>query len=57
MSRLGMPMIPSPEVTQKTLEKVQRLSKAFGTNMAIENGVGVIRIPVEQTRAARGAEQ
>jgi hypothetical protein len=30
------------------LEKLQRLSKPFGTNITIENGVGVIRIPPAQ---------
>jgi len=31
---------------------VQRLSKRFGTNMTIENGVGVIRLAAGQASGA-----
>jgi len=31
-------------VSHEILEKVQRLSRPFGTNMTIESGVGVIRV-------------
>jgi len=48
-SRLGVPMTPSPEMAQRVLEKLQRLSKPFGTKIDIENGVGVIRISEQQT--------
>jgi poly-gamma-glutamate synthesis protein (capsule biosynthesis protein) len=50
-SRLGIPLTPSPEMSRRVLEKVQRLSKPFGTNVTIENGVGVIRIPGQSTAA------
>jgi poly-gamma-glutamate synthesis protein (capsule biosynthesis protein) len=43
-SRLGLPMTPAPEMAQKILEKVQRISKPFGTTISIENNVGVIRV-------------
>jgi poly-gamma-glutamate synthesis protein (capsule biosynthesis protein) len=43
VSKIGIPLTPSPEVSKEILEKVQRLSKPFGTTIAIENGVGVIR--------------
>jgi poly-gamma-glutamate synthesis protein (capsule biosynthesis protein) len=36
-------MTPAPEMAQKILEKVQRISKPFGTTISIENNVGVIR--------------
>ena len=42
-------MMPTPEVAREILERVQRLSKPFGTNMTIENGVGVIRVAAAQT--------
>lgn len=42
-SRLGLPMTPAPEMAQKILEKVQRISKPFGTTISIKNNVGVIR--------------
>ena len=44
ISKIGIPMMPTPEMAREILEKVQRLSKPFGTNMTIENGVGVIRV-------------
>jgi Bacterial capsule synthesis protein PGA_cap len=43
-SHLGIPMTPSPEMAQRVLEKLQRLSEPFGTKITIEKGVGVIRI-------------
>ena len=43
-SRLGLPMIPAPDMSRRVLEKLQRLSKPFGTTINIENGVGVIRV-------------
>jgi poly-gamma-glutamate capsule biosynthesis protein CapA/YwtB (metallophosphatase superfamily) len=52
ISRIGIPMTPTPEVAREILEKVQRLSKPFGTNMTIENGVGVIRIAAPQTASS-----
>jgi poly-gamma-glutamate synthesis protein (capsule biosynthesis protein) len=48
LSRLGVPFMPLPAMAQRTLEKLQRLSTPFGTNITIENGVGVIRIPAGQ---------
>jgi hypothetical protein len=57
LSRLGIPMTPSPEIAQKILTKVQRISKQFGTTISIENNVGVIRLApggVNVSRADRG---
>ena len=51
-SRTGIPMTPSPEMAERVLEKIQRLSKPFGTKIVIENGVGVIRVSGEQSRVA-----
>jgi poly-gamma-glutamate synthesis protein (capsule biosynthesis protein) len=44
LSRTGIPMTPSPETARKILEKLQALSKPFGTTIAIENNIGVIRV-------------
>lgn len=44
MSQLGIPMTPSPEDAQRILKDIQEYSKPFGTNIAIENNVGVIRM-------------
>jgi len=49
-SKWGNPTTPAPETARQILEKVQRLSKSFGTNIAIENGVGVIRVSSASTR-------
>jgi poly-gamma-glutamate capsule biosynthesis protein CapA/YwtB (metallophosphatase superfamily) len=49
-SKAGNPTTPSPELARQILEKVQRISKPFGTTIAIENGVGVIRASAPSTR-------
>jgi poly-gamma-glutamate capsule biosynthesis protein CapA/YwtB (metallophosphatase superfamily) len=51
-SRTGIPMTPSPVMAERVLEKIQRLSRPFGTKIVIENGVGVIRVSGEQSRVA-----
>ena len=48
ISQLGMPRMAPPAMAQKNPARVQALSKPFGTTIAIENNVGVIRI--EQPR-------
>jgi hypothetical protein len=45
-------MMPSPEMAARVLEKVQGLSQPFGTKIAIENGVGVIRVPHQESDPA-----
>jgi poly-gamma-glutamate synthesis protein (capsule biosynthesis protein) len=53
-------MTPSPEMARRVLAKVQRISKPFGTVIAIENNVGVMRPSpsgTEFTRAETGAAQ
>ena len=44
LSRLGIPMTPSPALAQRILARVQKFSKQFGTTISIENNVGVIRV-------------
>jgi len=44
ISKVGNPSAASPEMARRVLEKVQTLSKPFGTRIAIENGIGVIRL-------------
>src|SRR5436309_11236683 len=39
----GVPRLAPPEVARTILERLQRLSQPFGTRIAIEQGVGVIR--------------
>ncbi len=40
----GTPRLASPEMGRDILERLQRISKPYGTQIAIEGGVGVIRI-------------
>ena len=49
ISRSGTPSAPSPEMARRVLERLQALSKQFGTTISIENGVGVIRIASKQS--------
>jgi Bacterial capsule synthesis protein PGA_cap len=44
VSMLGIPRLAAPAMAQKILARVQSLSKPFGTNIAIEGSVGVIRV-------------
>jgi poly-gamma-glutamate capsule biosynthesis protein CapA/YwtB (metallophosphatase superfamily) len=44
ISRLGTPRKAPPDIAQRILERVARLSQPFGTRIQIENGVGVIRV-------------
>ena len=40
----GVPRLAGPQVARTILERLQRLSKAFGTTIAVEQNVGVIRL-------------
>ena len=42
--------MPALEIARRILEKVQTLSKPFGTTIAIENSVGVIRVTPASTQ-------
>jgi len=55
ISMLGMPRTAPPAMAQRILQRVQALSKPFGTNVAIEGNVGVIR--VDQTTATNQGQQ
>ena len=53
-SKAGNPTTPTPEIARRILEKVQAISKPFGTTIAIENGVGVIRVTLASINQAGG---
>ena len=56
LSRLGIPMTPTPEMAQRVLAKMQKISRQFGTTIAIENNVGVIRVApavIHESRAGQ----
>ena len=40
----GNPVTPSPEAARQILEKMQALSAPFGTQIEIQNGIGVIKV-------------
>jgi poly-gamma-glutamate synthesis protein (capsule biosynthesis protein) len=43
ISQMGIPMTPSPAEAQRILKELQDFSRSFGTQIAIEDNVGVIR--------------
>jgi poly-gamma-glutamate capsule biosynthesis protein CapA/YwtB (metallophosphatase superfamily) len=47
----GVPRTASPQVARTILERLQRLSKPYGTTIAIEQNVGVIRVRPSTTSA------
>jgi len=49
----GVPRLAAPEVARNILERLQRLSRPFGTTISIEDGVGVIRPSAQSTAGAR----
>jgi poly-gamma-glutamate synthesis protein (capsule biosynthesis protein) len=51
ISLMGIPMTPSPEIARRILEEMQTLSRPFGTNIVIENNVGVIRLAANAAAA------
>jgi poly-gamma-glutamate capsule biosynthesis protein CapA/YwtB (metallophosphatase superfamily) len=44
LSRRGLPMTAPPPIAQRILQRLQKLSEPFGTKIAIEGNVGVIRV-------------
>ena len=42
-SRLGIPRLAPPDIAQRILERMQRLSREFGTTIDIQGSVGVIK--------------
>jgi hypothetical protein len=48
-SKMGVPQIPSPDLANEILAKVQEYSEPFKTKISVENGIGVIPVPPEAT--------
>ena len=46
----GLPQAVTPEAGRATLERMQRLSRALGTSMSLEDGVGVIHVSTRRSR-------
>jgi len=47
LGRRGVPLMAQPEMAQKILKRVQRLSEPFGTEIAIEGNIGVVKVPAK----------
>jgi len=54
ISRMGIPLTPSPEEAQRILKEMQEFSKPFGTKISIEDNVGVIRIGADGQSTGKG---
>jgi poly-gamma-glutamate synthesis protein (capsule biosynthesis protein) len=52
MAHRGIPRMASPELAQRTLARLQRLSAPYGTTIAIEGNVGVIRPATSSSHSA-----
>jgi hypothetical protein len=50
MSQVGIPRRPTPAVAKKILDELIEYSKPFGTKIAVEDGVAVIRIPPSERK-------
>jgi poly-gamma-glutamate synthesis protein (capsule biosynthesis protein) len=48
LSRRGVPMTAPPAIAQRILQRLQTLSEPFGTKIAIEGNVGVIRMAAQR---------
>jgi hypothetical protein len=43
-SQRGRPKLAEPELASKILQIIKGLSEPYGTEMSIENGVGIVRL-------------
>jgi poly-gamma-glutamate synthesis protein (capsule biosynthesis protein) len=57
MAHRGIPHLAPPEVGQRILARLQKLSAPFGTKIAIEQGVGIIRPAPAATTTAQQRQQ
>lgn len=46
LTESGIPRVPSPEVAMRILERLKKMSKPFGTEISIEENIGIIRVPM-----------
>ena len=44
LSRRGLPMTAPPQIAQRILQRLQKLSEPLGTRIAIEGNEGIIRV-------------
>jgi poly-gamma-glutamate synthesis protein (capsule biosynthesis protein) len=53
LSRRGIPMPAPPEIAQRILQRLQKLSAALGTRIDIDGGIGVIRVSGQRTSSGQ----
>jgi poly-gamma-glutamate synthesis protein (capsule biosynthesis protein) len=51
LSRRGLPMTAPPDIAQRILQRLQKLSEPFGTRIDVEGNVGVIRPAASRSTA------
>jgi hypothetical protein len=57
LSQLGIPKMAPPAMAQRILSRVQALSKPFGTTIAIEGNIGIIRVAPDAPTTAGARQQ
>jgi len=50
LTESGIPRVPVPEVAQRILKRLQKISEPYGTKIAIEDNIGLIRVPKATTK-------
>lgn len=45
LTESGIPRVPQPEVAQRILKRLQKISEPYATKIAIEDNIGIIRVP------------
>jgi capsule synthesis protein PGA_cap len=53
LSRRGLPMTAPPEIARRILTRLQKLSEPFGTTIAVEGNIGVIRPAARTSNSAQ----
>lgn len=49
LTESGIPRVPTPEIAQTILKRLQKMSEPYGTRIAIEDNIGIIRVPTKAT--------
>lgn len=45
LTESGVPQVASPEIAQRILKRLKKMSEPFGTEISIEDNIGIIRVP------------
>jgi poly-gamma-glutamate synthesis protein (capsule biosynthesis protein) len=47
----GIPRVPAPEMAQRILKRLQKMSEPYGTKIDIEENIGIIRVPKVEAKS------